>query len=101
MDKFLHEVTGEKAYELTPTQKMLKEKGYNVESSSMSLGYHPPSPVHIVIKRANYNYVNEKREVTSQKRFVFNRLGNNSRRTSVFDRFGPQPKNLKPLSMRD
>ena len=75
---------------------MLKERGYSIESSSMGLGYQPPSPVRIVIKRASCNYVNEEMEVTSHKRSVFDRLGNKSKRTSVFDRIGSQSKNLKP-----
>ncbi|XP_027182068.1 uncharacterized protein LOC113780468 [Coffea eugenioides] len=96
LSKLPPEVTGEKTHGLTPTQKMLKEKGYNIESSSMGLGYQPPSPVRIMIKRASCNYVDEKMEVTSRRRSVFDRLGNKSKHTSVFDRLGPQPKNLKP-----
>nr|XP_027088706.1 uncharacterized protein LOC113710058 [Coffea arabica] len=96
LGKLPPEVTGEKTHGLTPTQKILKEKGYNVESSSMGLGYQPPSPVRIMIKRASCNYVNEEMEVTSRKRSVFDGLGNKSKRTSVFDRLGPQSKNLKP-----
>nr|XP_027067484.1 uncharacterized protein LOC113693104 [Coffea arabica] len=95
LGKLPPEVTGERTHGLTPTQKILKERGYNVESSSMGLGYQPPSPVRIMIKRASCNYVNEEMEVTSRKRSVFDRLGNKSKRTSVFDRLGPQPKNLK------
>nr|XP_027072113.1 uncharacterized protein LOC113696930 [Coffea arabica] len=96
LGKLPPEVTCEKTHGLTPTQKMLKEKDYNVESSSMGLGYQPPSPVRIMIKRASCNYVNEEMEVTSRRRSVFDRLGNKSKRTSVFDRLDPQPKNLKP-----
>ncbi|XP_071933626.1 uncharacterized protein [Coffea arabica] len=96
LGKLPSKVTGEKTHGLTPTQKMLKERGYNVESSSMGLGYQPPSPVRIIIKRASCNYVNEKVEVTRRRRSVFDRLGNKSKRISVFDRLGPQPKNLKP-----
>ncbi|XP_027178001.1 uncharacterized protein LOC113777160 [Coffea eugenioides] len=95
LGKLPPEVTGEKTHGLTPTQKILKERGYNVESSSMGLGYQPPSPVRIMIKKTSCNYVNEEIEVTSRKRSVFDRLGNKSKRTSVFDRLGPQPKNLK------
>ncbi|XP_027181897.1 uncharacterized protein LOC113780281 [Coffea eugenioides] len=95
LDKLPPEVTGEKTYGLTPTQKMLKERGYNVENSSMGLGYQPSSPVRIMIKRASCNYVNEEMEVTSRKSYVFDRLKNKSKRTSVFDRLDPQPKNLK------
>ncbi|XP_071904292.1 uncharacterized protein [Coffea arabica] len=95
LGKLPPEVIGEKTHGLTPTQKMLKGKGYNVESSSMGLGYQPPSPVRIMIKRASCNYVSEEIEVTSRKKSVFDRLGNKSKRTSVFDRLGPQPKNLK------
>ncbi|XP_027109234.1 uncharacterized protein [Coffea arabica] len=96
LGKLPPEVTGEKTHGLTPTQKMLKEKGYNVESSLMDLGYQPPFPVRIMIKRASCNYVNEEMKVTSRKRSVFDRLGNKSKRTSVFDKLGPQSKNLKP-----
>ncbi|XP_071933254.1 uncharacterized protein [Coffea arabica] len=95
LGKLPPEVTGERTHGLTPTQKMLKERGYNVESSSMGLGSQPPSPVRIMIKIASCNYVNEEMEVTSRKRSVFDRLENKSKRTSVFDRLGPQPKNLK------
>ncbi|XP_071923150.1 uncharacterized protein [Coffea arabica] len=96
LGKLPPEVTGEKTHGLTPTQKMLKERGYNVENSSMGLGYQPSSPVGIMIKRASCNYMNEEMEVTNRKRFVFDRLGNKSKRTSVFDRLGRQTKNLKP-----
>nr|XP_027086548.1 uncharacterized protein LOC113708287 [Coffea arabica] len=96
LEKLPPEVTGEKTHGLTPAQKMLKEKGYNIECSSMGLHYQPPSPVRIMIKRASCNYVNEEMEITRRKRSVFDRLGNNSRHTSVFDRLGPQPKYLKP-----
>nr|XP_027102928.1 uncharacterized protein LOC113724201 [Coffea arabica] len=95
LGKLPPEVTGERTHGLTPTQKMLKERGYNVESSSMGLDYQPPSPVRIMIKRASCNYVNEEMEVTSRKRSVSDRLGNKSKRTSVFDKLGPQLKNLK------
>ncbi|XP_027151178.1 uncharacterized protein LOC113751382 [Coffea eugenioides] len=96
LGKLPPEVTGEKTRGLTPTQKMLKEKDYNVESSSMGLSYQPPSPMRIMIKRASCNYVNEEMEVTSRRRSVFDRLENKSKRTSVFDRLGPQSKDLKP-----
>ncbi|XP_027174203.1 uncharacterized protein LOC113773791 [Coffea eugenioides] len=96
LGKLPPEVTGEKTHGLTPTQKMLKERGYNVENLSMGLGYQPSSAVRIMIKRASCNYMNEEMEVTNRKRFMFDRLGNKSKRTSVFDRLGRQTKNLKP-----
>ena len=61
----------------------------------MGLGYQPPSPVHIAIKRTSCNYVNVEREVTSQRRSVSDRLRNKSKHVSIIDRLGPQIKNLK------
>ena len=40
LGKLLSEVTGKKVHGLTPTQKILKERGYNVETSLINLSYH-------------------------------------------------------------
>ena len=51
------EVTGEKAYGLNSTQKMLRRKGYAVKNSQAGLGFTPPTPVRIVIKKSSNHYI--------------------------------------------
>ena len=71
LGKLLPEITGEKTHGMTSTQKMLRNEGHTVKSSSRGLGYTPPSPVRITIKRASTHYINS--ELTP-RRSVFERL---------------------------
>ncbi|KAL0295642.1 UNVERIFIED_CONTAM: hypothetical protein Scaly_3095400 [Sesamum calycinum] len=85
---------------------MLKEKGHAIQDSRVGLGFTPPKPVRITIKRVNSNYISEgfsstedhKRE-ENLRESVFNRLGPHRKelrgianRQSVFDRLGPCKK---------
>ncbi|KAL0349787.1 UNVERIFIED_CONTAM: hypothetical protein Sradi_4127900 [Sesamum radiatum] len=49
------EATGKKLNGLNTTQMMLKEKGYGIQDSRVSLGFTPPKSVRIAIKRVNSN----------------------------------------------
>ncbi|KAL0406996.1 UNVERIFIED_CONTAM: hypothetical protein Slati_4013500 [Sesamum latifolium] len=53
------EATGKMLHGLNATQIMLKEKGHAVQDSRVGLGFTPPKPVRIIIKRVNSNYVVE------------------------------------------
>ena len=76
---------------------MLKEKEYAVDIPSMGLGYKPPSPVHIAIRRAITHYIIIKEEIplANQRKSVFDRLGNTPCHVSVFNRLGPKRKNIR------
>ncbi|KAL0293164.1 UNVERIFIED_CONTAM: hypothetical protein Sradi_6953900 [Sesamum radiatum] len=45
--------------EATATQIMLKEKGYAIQDSGVGLGFTPPKPVRIAIRRVSSNYAVE------------------------------------------
>ncbi|KAL0405086.1 UNVERIFIED_CONTAM: hypothetical protein Slati_3822500 [Sesamum latifolium] len=59
LGKLPPEATGKMLHGLNATQIMLKEKGHAVQDSRVGLGFTPPKPVRIVIKRVNSNYVIE------------------------------------------
>ncbi|KAL0358191.1 UNVERIFIED_CONTAM: hypothetical protein Scaly_1504800 [Sesamum calycinum] len=103
LGKLPPEATGKKLHGLNATQIMLKEKGHAIQDSRVGLGFTPPKPVRITIKRVNSNYISEgfsstedhKRE-ENLRESVFNRLGPHikelrgiANRQSVFDRLGP------------
>ncbi|KAL0402726.1 UNVERIFIED_CONTAM: hypothetical protein Slati_4302500 [Sesamum latifolium] len=91
---------------LNATQIMLKKKGHAVQDSRVGLGFTPPKPVHIVIKRVNSNYVIEgfsstedDKEKENSRESVFNRLGpyrkalhGIANKQSVFDRLGSRKR---------
>ncbi|KAK4389806.1 hypothetical protein Sango_2317600 [Sesamum angolense] len=94
------EATGKKLHGLNATQIMLKEKGHAIQDSRVGLGFTPPKPVRIAIKRVNSNYVFEgfsstkdhKRE-ENLRESVFNRLGHHRKELheiantqSIFDK---------------
>ncbi|KAL0411209.1 UNVERIFIED_CONTAM: hypothetical protein Slati_3710600 [Sesamum latifolium] len=97
------EATGKKLHGLNATQVMLKEKGYAIQDSRVGLGFTPPKPVRISIKRVSSNYIIEgfsstedDKEKENPRESVFNRLGPHRRashgianKQSVFDRLGP------------
>ncbi|KAL0302412.1 UNVERIFIED_CONTAM: hypothetical protein Scaly_3033400, partial [Sesamum calycinum] len=103
LGKLPPEATSKKLHGLNATQIMLKEKGHAIQDSRVGLGFTPPKPVRITIKRVNSNYISEgfsstedhKRE-ENLRESVFNRLGHHRKelhgitnRQSVFDRLGP------------
>ncbi|KAL0416030.1 UNVERIFIED_CONTAM: putative protein K02A2.6 [Sesamum latifolium] len=83
---------------------MLKEKGHAIQDSRVLLGFTPPKPVCIIIKRVSSNYVVEgfsstedDKKKESPRESVFNRLGPHRKalheianKQSVFDRLGPR-----------
>ncbi|KAL0337630.1 UNVERIFIED_CONTAM: Retrovirus-related Pol polyprotein from transposon [Sesamum calycinum] len=82
---------------------MLKEKEHAIQDSRVGLGFSPPKPVRIAIKRVNNNYVSEEfssiedhKGEENLRESAFNRLGPHRKalhgiadRQSVFDRLGP------------
>ncbi|KAL0297869.1 UNVERIFIED_CONTAM: hypothetical protein Sangu_3175500 [Sesamum angustifolium] len=59
LGKLPPEATGKKPHGLNATQIMLKEKGHAIQDSRVGLGFTPPKPVRITIKRVNSNYISE------------------------------------------
>ncbi|KAL0310240.1 UNVERIFIED_CONTAM: hypothetical protein Scaly_2946900 [Sesamum calycinum] len=60
LGKLPPEATDKKLHGLNATQIMLKEKGHAIQDSRVGLGFTPPKPVRIPIKRINNNYVSER-----------------------------------------
>ena len=79
---------------------MSKAKGFNVTSSKAGIGYTPPTPVHIPIRKASVsvisaNYEEEEQSLNlSKKSSVFYRIGRPTSHISVFDRLGTQEDNF-------
>uniref|UniRef100_M1DUQ0 Uncharacterized protein n=1 Tax=Solanum tuberosum TaxID=4113 RepID=M1DUQ0_SOLTU len=90
--------------------KLFVKAGYNPDEPSMlgklvsedttrqareGLGYIQPPPIHISIKRASNNHITFEDDVATpnKKPSVFDRLGESTTRTSVFERLGPLKKN--------
>ncbi|KAL0302096.1 UNVERIFIED_CONTAM: hypothetical protein Sangu_2501200 [Sesamum angustifolium] len=59
LGKLPPEATSKKLQRLNATQIMLKEKGHAIQDSRVGLGFTPPKPVRITIKRVNSNYISE------------------------------------------
>ncbi|KAK4409607.1 Transposon Tf2-12 polyprotein [Sesamum angolense] len=103
LGKLPPEATGKKLHGLNATQIMLKKKGHAIQDSRVGLGFTPPKPVRITIKRVSSNYISEGFSSTEDHKreenlgeSVFNRLGPHRKelhgianRQSVFDRLGP------------
>ncbi|KAL0441758.1 UNVERIFIED_CONTAM: hypothetical protein Sradi_0114700 [Sesamum radiatum] len=87
LGKLPPEATGKKLHGLNATQIMLKEKGHAIQDSRVGLGFTPPKPVRITIKRVNSNYVSEGFSSTEDHKREENL------RESVFNRLGPTEKN--------
>ncbi|KAH7860917.1 hypothetical protein Vadar_019506 [Vaccinium darrowii] len=102
LGKLLPEVTGEKIHGLNSTQKMLKQQGYAIKHSKVGLGYIPPTPTHIFIKRSNNNHITaeEVDSSISQKVFVFDRLSAPKLQASIFDRLAPPSKVASPSNTK-
>ncbi|KAL0430532.1 UNVERIFIED_CONTAM: hypothetical protein Sradi_0679200 [Sesamum radiatum] len=102
LGKLSPEATDKKLYGLNATQIMLKEKGHAIQDSRVGLGFTPPKPVRIAIRRVSSNYVVEgfssiedDKGKGNPRESVFNRLGTNRKalhgianKQSVFDRLG-------------
>ncbi|XP_049352684.1 uncharacterized protein LOC125817173 [Solanum verrucosum] len=90
--------------------KLFVKAGYNPDEPSMlgklvsedttrqaheGLGYSQPPPIRIFIRRASNNHITFEDDVATpnKKPSVFNRLGESTTRTSVFERLGPLKKN--------
>ncbi|KAL0437808.1 UNVERIFIED_CONTAM: hypothetical protein Sradi_0488700 [Sesamum radiatum] len=98
--------TGKRLHGLNATQIMLKEKGHAIQDSRVSLGFTPPKPVRIAIRRVSSNYVVEGFSSTEDdegkenpRESVFNRLGPHGKvlhgianKQSFFDRLGPRQR---------
>ncbi|XP_057461067.1 uncharacterized protein LOC130751463 [Actinidia eriantha] len=91
LGKLSSEAIGENMHGLNSTQNILKQKGYAVQNSHIGLGYTPPAPVRIVIKKSSSYHITaeENASPTPTKPSVFDRLGKPKSRTSIFDRLGP------------
>ncbi|KAL0419156.1 UNVERIFIED_CONTAM: hypothetical protein Sradi_1329100 [Sesamum radiatum] len=86
LGKLPPEATGKKLHGLNATQIMLKEKGHAIQDSRVGLGFTPPKPVRITIKRVNSNYISEGFSSTEDHKREENL------RESVFNRLGPHIK---------
>ncbi|KAH0641872.1 hypothetical protein KY285_032738 [Solanum tuberosum] len=90
--------------------KLFVKAGYNPNEPSMlgklasenttrqaheGLGYSQPPPIRISIRRASNNHITFEDDVatTNKKPSVFDRLGESTARTSVFERLSPLKKN--------
>ncbi|KAK4384240.1 Gag-Pol polyprotein [Sesamum angolense] len=94
LGKLPPENTGKKLHELNAAQIMLKEKGHAIQDSLVGLGFTPPKPVRITIKRVNSNYVSEGFSSTEDHKRKENL------RESVFNRLGPHRKVLHEIANR-
>ncbi|KAH0707302.1 hypothetical protein KY290_010337 [Solanum tuberosum] len=90
--------------------KLFVKAGYNPNEPSMlgklpsedttrqarvGLGYSQPPPIRISIRRASNNHITFEDDVVTpnKKPSVFDRLGESTTRTSLFERLGPLKKN--------
>ncbi|KAL0299884.1 UNVERIFIED_CONTAM: hypothetical protein Sangu_3149000 [Sesamum angustifolium] len=94
LGKLPPEATGKKLHGLNATQIMLKEKGHAIQDSRVGLGFTPPKPVRITIKRVNSNYISEGFSSTEDHKREENL------RESVFNRLGPHRKELGGIANR-
>ncbi|KAL0386543.1 UNVERIFIED_CONTAM: hypothetical protein Slati_4544500 [Sesamum latifolium] len=92
LGKLPPESTGKKFHGLNATQIMLKEKGHAIQDSQVGLGFTPPKPVRITIRRVSNNYVVEGFSSTEDDK------GKENPRESVFNRLGPHRKTLHGLT---
>ena len=77
-------------HSLSSTQNILKQKGYAIQNSHTGLGYTPPAPVHIVIKKSSNHYITAEENTSPMltKPSIFYRLSKSKSRISIFDRLG-------------
>ncbi|KAL0405713.1 UNVERIFIED_CONTAM: hypothetical protein Slati_3885200 [Sesamum latifolium] len=92
LGKLPPEATGKKLHGLNATQIMLKEKGHIIQDSRVGLGFTPPKPVRIVIKRVSSNYIIEGFSSTEDDKRKENQ------RESIFNRLGPRRKALHGIA---
>ncbi|KAL0445110.1 UNVERIFIED_CONTAM: hypothetical protein Slati_2233700 [Sesamum latifolium] len=86
------EATGKMLHGLNATQIMLKKKGHAVQDSRLGLGFTPPKPIRISIRRVNSNYVVEGFSSTEDDK------GKENPREPVFNRLGPHRKALHGIA---
>lgn len=67
-------------------------------SSRMGIGFIPPKPVRIAIKRAAINYIKEVEFSSMNDKFDEN--GKKVQRISIFDRLGPHKKHKRNYKQR-
>ena len=72
LGKLIPEASGKEEH------KVLKAKGFSATSSKVGIGYTPPTPIHIPIRKAS----------VSTKSSVFDRIGRPTSHILVFDRLG-------------
>nr|POE66270.1 hypothetical protein CFP56_59070 [Quercus suber] len=93
LGKLIPEASGKEEH------KVLKAKDFSVTSSKDGIGYTPPTPVHIPIRKASVSVISanyEKEEQSSnlsKKSLVFYRIRRPTSHISVFDRLGTQEDN--------
>ena len=93
LGKLIPETSGKEEH------KVSKAKGFSVKSSKVGIGYTPPTPVHIPIRKASVsaisaNYEEEEQSSNlSKKSSVFYCIGRPTSHISVFDRLGTQEDN--------
>ncbi|KAL0406360.1 UNVERIFIED_CONTAM: hypothetical protein Slati_3949900 [Sesamum latifolium] len=92
LGKLPPEATGKMLHGLNAPQIMLKKKGHAVQDSRVGLGFTPPKPVRIVIKRVNSYYIVEGLSSTKDNK------GKENPRESVFNRFDPHRKALHGIT---
>ncbi|KAL0287955.1 UNVERIFIED_CONTAM: hypothetical protein Scaly_2750200 [Sesamum calycinum] len=86
LGKLHSKATGKKLH--NATQMMVKEKGHAIQDSRVGLGFTPPKPIRIAIKRVNNNYISEGFSSTKDQKKEENL------REYVFNRLGPPQKNI-------
>ena len=75
LGKLIPEASGKEEH------KVSKAKGFNVTSSKAGIGYTPPTPVHIPIRKASVSVISKNYEEEEQSSnlsknsFVFYRIG--------------------------
>ncbi|KAL0413583.1 UNVERIFIED_CONTAM: hypothetical protein Sradi_1560000 [Sesamum radiatum] len=86
------EATGKNLHGVNATQIMLKEKGHAIQDSRVGLGFTPPKPVRIAIKRVSSNYVVEEFSSTEDDK------GKENLRELIFNRLDPHRKALHGIT---
>ncbi|KAL0456038.1 UNVERIFIED_CONTAM: hypothetical protein Slati_0943000 [Sesamum latifolium] len=94
LGKLPPEATGKKFHGLNATQVMLKEKGHAVQDSRVGLGFTPPKPVRIAIKRVSSSYAVEEFSSTEDDKRKENP------RESVFNRLSPHRRTVHGTSSK-
>ena len=98
LGKLIPEVTGEKTHGLSKTQSKMRLEGYKIPILKTGLGYTPEQPTQIWIKKrsnaSSSQYItmevnessNQRKDHSSSRISVFDRIKASSSRIIVFDR---------------